>query len=400
VINVTTSSLLERYQRLVEISRDLASTLDLNTLLNRIVQAAADLSGSEAASILLYDEANQQLYFEAASNLEQPLMRGLIVPVDSSIAGLIVTEREPIIIKDTQNDPRHFDKIGKATKVQTTSLLGVPLITKDKVVGALEAINKLSGEFTEEDQNMLLALGAQAAVAIENSRLFQQSDLISEIVHELRTPLSSLNAAAHLLQRPEISSEQRNKMVQTIYRETRRLSEMTSAFLDLARLESGRAQFCVELINLKELLEETATIMRGRALEKGQELLLELKTLPSIQGDADKLKQMFLNLLSNAIKYTQSGGKIYLSGWTDRDEAVIRVRDTGLGISKDYLPHIFEKFYRVPGSENTATGTGLGLSICKRIVDAHGAAIEVDSVLGEGTTFTVRLPTVEPDQET
>jgi signal transduction histidine kinase len=108
---------------------------------------------------------------------------------------------------------------------------------------------------------------------------------------------------------------------------------------------------------------------------------------------------MFLNLVSNAIKYTQSGGKIYLSGWADRKDAVIQVRDTGRGISKDYLPHIFEKFYRVPGSENTATGTGLGLSICKRIIDAHGASIEVDSVLGEGTTFTVRLPTLGPGKE-
>jgi len=395
--NLSSASLLERYQRLVEISRDLASTLDLHTLLNRIVQAAADLSSAEAASILLYDEANQRLYFEAANNLDQPLMHGLSVPVDSSIAGWIVTERRPIIITDTQKEPRHFGEVGRATKVKTTSLLGVPLITKDKVVGALEAINKLNGEFTEEDQNVLLALGAQAAVAIENSRLFQQTDLISEIVHELRTPLSSLNAAAHLLLRPEISSEQRNKMVQTIYRETRRLSEMSSSFLDVARLESGRAQFCVEVFDMKELLEEAAIVMRGRAQEKGQEFILELEPLPPVRGDADKLKQMVLNLLSNAIKYTPSGGTITLIGKAGDCEAVVMVKDTGQGIRKEFLPHIFEKFYRVPGSENTAHGTGLGLSICKRILDAHGGTIEVESTPGEGSTFIVHLPAYQPD---
>ena len=143
------ASLLERYLRLIEISRDLGSTLDLNTLLNRIVHAAADVSNAQAASILLYDETNRQLYFQAATNLETPLMRGLIVPVDASIAGWIVTHRKPLIISDTQKDPRHFNLIAKPTGVETTSLLGVPLITKDKVVGVLEAINKLSGEFSD-----------------------------------------------------------------------------------------------------------------------------------------------------------------------------------------------------------------------------------------------------------
>ncbi|MCK4977848.1 MAG: GAF domain-containing protein, partial [Anaerolineales bacterium] len=200
--------LLARYQRLLELSRDLTSTLDLPTLLNHIVHAASDLCQAEASSILLFDEGNQELYFEAASNLESPEMKGLIVPVDSSIAGWILTEQKSAIINDVSEDPRHFNQIGKATDIQTLSLLGVPLITKDKVVGVLEAINKLTGQFTEEDQELLMALGAHAAIAIENARLFQQSDLISEFVHELRTPLTSINAAAHLLARPELSTEQ------------------------------------------------------------------------------------------------------------------------------------------------------------------------------------------------
>ena len=118
------TSLLERYRRLAEISRNLASTVDLNILLGRITQAAADLSSAEAASILLYDDNKKQLYFESATNLEEPLMRGLIVPVDGSIAGWIVTHKQPIIIDDTQNDPRHFAQVGKATNITTTSLLG------------------------------------------------------------------------------------------------------------------------------------------------------------------------------------------------------------------------------------------------------------------------------------
>jgi signal transduction histidine kinase len=391
--DLVSSTLLERYQRLTETSRELASTLDLDVLLNRIVHAAADLSNAEAASILLYDEVHQQLQFEAATNLDEPMMRGLVVPVTNSLAGWIVLNRQPIIIDNTEEDPRHFGHISKITNISTTSLLGVPLIAKDKVVGVLEAINKRTGVFDEEDENIMTALGAQVAVAIENARLFQQSDLISELVHELRTPLASLNTAAHLLLRPEVSEEQRSKMVQVIHDETQRLSDMTTSFLDLARLESGRAQFQPELFDIREVLADCSMMMKSRAAEKGISLNLEAQEgLPLVAADRNKIKQVILNLLSNAIKYNRPGGKITAEAHSSRREITISVADTGLGILPDAQEHLFEKFYRAPGSENQIQGTGLGLAICKRIVEAHHGNIEVQSVVGKGTTFTVHLP--------
>jgi signal transduction protein with GAF and PtsI domain len=153
VSNIPQTSTIERYQRLIEISRDLASTLNLDVLLSRIVHAAADLCDAEAASILLYDQVKQELHFEAATSLERPQMRGLIVPVDASIAGWIVLNRQPVLITDASQDKRHFGHIAKVTDTHTKSLLGVPLITKDKVVGVIEAINKHTGEFTQEDKS-------------------------------------------------------------------------------------------------------------------------------------------------------------------------------------------------------------------------------------------------------
>lgn len=387
------AGLLERYRRLNEIARDLASTLDLDTLLNHIVHAAADLCNAEAASILLYDQAKQQLYFDAATNLEEPLMRGLVVPVENSIAGWIVTKRQPMIISDTQSDPRHFGGIAEATQVTTTSLLGVPLIAKEKVVGALEAINKLSGEFDLEDQDLLTALGAQAAVAIENARLFQQSDLISELVHEVRTPLTSVITAAQLLQRPQVSAELRENMIEVILSETNRLSEMTTSFLDLARLESGRAQFQVQVFDISTLLEECVCLMQSRAQEKGIKIRQEINGSPlTIKADQNKIKQVLLNLLSNAIKYNRPNGSIIVRVEASSEEMVVQVIDTGPGIPPKNLPHLFTKFYRVPGSEKMAVGTGLGLSICKRILDAHRGSIKVFSEEGLGSTFEVHLP--------
>jgi signal transduction histidine kinase len=386
-------SLLERYLRLIDISRDLSSTLDLDSLLYQIVKAAADLTDSHDASILLYDESNHALYFQASTNLDVRAMRGQTVPVEGSLAGTIVTTRQPLVVMRAEDDPRHYEEIGEAVKYKTESLLGVPLMTKEKVVGVLEALNKREGEFTHEDEQLLSALGSQAAVAIENTRLFQQSDLIAEVVHELRTPLSSIRTASHILMRPETSQEQRTSMAKIILQETDRLSEMTTSFLDLARLESGRSPYNKRQIDLAELLQEGAKIMENRIQEQGLTLSWDIKEeIPPFHGDPDKIIQVILNLLSNAVKYNRPKGVITIGASLAGEEISFYVKDTGRGILPEHCESLFEKFYRVPGSEKVSEGTGLGLSICQKIIAGHGGRIEVDSEVGEGTTFTIYLP--------
>ena len=377
----------------MEIANDLASTLDLEVLLNTIVQAAADVSNAKAASILLYDESNKELFFQASTNLDARLMIGLRVPVEGSIAGIIITSKQPMIVADVGDDPRHYDNISESTKYKTDSLLGVPLITKNKVVGVLEALNKREGKFTLIDQDLLTTLGSQAAVAIANARLFQQSDLIAEMVHELRTPLAGINTASHLLTRPEISEMQRANLVEMIQTETTRLSEMTTSFLDLARLESGRSPLKVEEIDMVELLEEARAIMQPRIDDQNQTLEWEMPdNLPSFQGDRNKIKQVALNLISNAIKYNSDRGTVLIKAESSDEYVTFSVTDSGAGIAPKHLESLFQKFYRVPGADQGVLGTGLGLSISKKIVEAHLGTIEVDSKVGKGTIFTVNLP--------
>jgi len=333
-----------RYKRLTELSTRVSSTLDLSALLFEIVNAAADLCDAEAASILLYDELKGELHFEAATNMDNPLLKGFTVPM-SSIAGWIVTNKESLIISDAQKDERLFGTVGKSVNLSTKSLLGVPLLSKEKVIGVLEAINKLEGHFDEDDLEILAALGGQAAVAIENSRLFQQSDLIAELVHELRTPMASLNTAAHLLGKTGLSEAQREKFIGMILSETNRLSELTTTFLDLARLESGRAQFKSEQGSILPILEDCVAVMHNRAAEKNITLKIHApEDLPEITADCDKLKQVFLNLISNAIKYNYPDGRVDIHISTSDGYLVVGVQDTGPGISEEARKNLFQKF--------------------------------------------------------
>jgi signal transduction histidine kinase len=368
--------------------------LDLDILLSRIVHAAAEISGAEAASILLFDDTSRQLYFQVATNMDESMRRGIVVPLDGSIAGWIVNNRQTVRIANVHNDPRFFSSVEETTGFSTKSILGIPLVTKNKIVGVLEALNKPKGKFTDTDESMLVVLGAQAAVAIENARLFQQSDLISEFVHELRTPLSSLSTATYLLLRPEMSQDQRNQIINNIHSETMRLNSLASSFLDLARLESGRVQFRKTRFSVADLFYECKDVMSSKAMESNIQIRVESSEgLPLLDADRDKIKQVLLNLLSNAIKYNRPNGTVMLRAEVaEEKEIAMYIQDTGLGIPDESLPHLFQKFFRVREHESRVAGTGLGLSICKQIINGHSGRIEVKSKIGVGTVFSVFLP--------
>lgn len=386
---------LARYERLLEISRALNSTLEIDTLLEQIVTAAAELTATTATSILLLDKISGTLRFEASIDPGGISLSSIEVPLENSIAGWVVTHGEPLVIADVSNEPKFFSKVDEQSEFQTRNLLAVPMRAHDKVIGCLEALNKAKNEaFTDEDVSTLTTLAAQAAVAIENARLFQQSDLIADMVHELRTPLAAINATTHIILRPEISEERRVEFVSTIAQETKRLTRMTTEFLDLARLESGRTRLAHDPVSLAQVINGAVYTVSHQAAERNIRLNTEINPpeLPTIVGDGEKLTQVLLNLLTNAVKYNRPDGDIYVSAVLSGDVIDLTVRDTGMGISQENVNHLFEKFFRVPDAEGYTQGTGLGLAIAKRIIEGHGGAIRVESELGVGTSFLVTLP--------
>jgi len=179
-----------------------------------------------------------------------------------------------------------------------------------------------------------------------------------------------------------------------------RLSRLVEDLLTLARGDAGQVTLQWEPVLLSKLCEQTAEYLSPLAEQKQQTLVWQPPDKPVlVSGDVARLKQLLLNLIDNAIKYTGEGGRVTLSLQTEGKEAVLRVSDTGRGIPPEDLPHIFERFFRHSRStsDKGAAGFGLGLSIVKWIVDSHGGKIEATSKVGEGTTFTVRLPLLESE---
>ncbi|MBN2555296.1 MAG: GAF domain-containing protein [Anaerolineales bacterium] len=385
--------LLARYERLLELSSDLASTLDLTTLLDHIVNAAKELTECEEASLLLYDPQRNNLIFKAATNKTHDQFDHISVPINNSVAGWIYSEQQPLLVSNVVQDDRFFQEVDIITDFETKSILGVPLLAKDKTIGVIEVINRRIGTFQPDDTLLLQSLAAQAAIAIENSRLFQQSDLIAEMVHELRTPLASLIAGIHLLRRADLPNDQYDRVLDTIYSEVQRLNEMSTDFLELARLESGRVHFCLEHIHLEGLIHECLEIIRAQAVAKGIRLETSIDhNIAPVHGDRSQLKRLLLNLLTNAIKYNKPEGSITISLMKQEDVVRLDVTDSGIGIAPEDIERIFKRFYRVPAQAGEISGTGLGLVIAEHIVQSHQGIITVESVEGEGSTFSVRLP--------
>jgi signal transduction histidine kinase len=224
------------------------------------------------------------------------------------------------------------------------------------------------------------------------------------MVHELRTPLAALKASTALLLRPDLPEPRRHDIVATMQAETDRLSRLTTDFLDLARLESGRTRLENSAYPIARLIEECVDIVRLQAAEREIRVTLDSDPLLVLFSDRNKIKQVLLNLLTNAIKYNRDKGSVTVrvtpipqTDFREREKmARIEVIDTGYGISEEDKKHMFEKFHRSSNTADKAQGTGLGLVIARRIVEAHGGEMGFDSQLDAGTTFFLTLPMGDP----
>jgi signal transduction histidine kinase len=306
-------------------------------------------------------------------------------------------------------DPDFYRKNG------LISYLGVPLLVREEVLGVLVFLTREEHPYDKDEIEFLSSLAAQAGIAIYNSQLYEktkkqavkleeanklQADFTAMIAHDLRSPLMNVIAAAELMEQElmgPVSAEQR-KWLERIRANGRKLVDLTSDFLDFSKLEAGQLELQKERTDLNDLLSELAENYRLPAQSKGIALTCRIPPeVAPIHADRRRLDQVLSNLLSNAVKFTREGGAIHVEAYIAHGSGVsIKVKDSGVGIPEEELGNLFQK-YRQASSAKTSDhrGIGLGLVICKRIVEAHGGSICVQSKEGQGTTFTFTIPTEE-----
>lgn len=397
-----------RLARLVEISVTLNSTLDIRRLLQFIIDSAADLVDSEAASIMLVDENTHDLRFAAATGSDPDELAPIPVPLEGSIAGTIVREDRGLIINQVTGDPRHFQQVGERIRFQTRSLIGVPMRIRDRVTGVLEAVNKRGGDFSENDLQTLSIIASQAAVSLHNARLVEalqraydeldkldrmKRDFISIASHELRTPLGLILGYATILR--EEADPAASAHAEAVLNSALRMRTLIEDMTNMSLMQTGSADVSLSRHPLQPVVraaqQEVADLVRA----KGQRLTVQLPPDPlAAMIDPPKLGRALTNLLNNAMRFTPAEGHLRLELERRAAEAWLRVADDGAGIPPDQLEAIFERFYQVEDHMTRRHGgMGLGLAIVRAIVRAHGGRVWAESGgPGQGASFTIALP--------
>jgi signal transduction histidine kinase len=398
----------EKLSRILEINQQLTSMLELGPLLQKIIEAAAELTETEAASIMLYDEKSDELRFAAAKSLTAEQLAPLRVPIENSIAGSIFRSGRPMLITEADKDPRHYDRIDQAIDFQTRMILGVPLSLKDRNIGVLEVINKLSdAQFSEADTQVLSTLAAQAAIAIQNAQFVSElqsaytklneldklkSNFIAVASHELRAPLGLILGYASMLKDETggAAAEQLDVVVQSALH----LRGLIEDMVNVSHLESGHVDLDLETWCLQDLVRAACAECHSLAVAKNQRVTLSLPAVRlQVNADWSKITIVMNNLLTNAIKFTPDGGHIQVAANSRNGEVWVSVANTGSGIPAADLERIFERFYQAEDHlTRSQGGMGLGLPIAKAIVELHGGRIWAESVQGKGSRFTFALP--------
>ncbi len=396
-------------ERLLEIGRNLSSNLDLPSLLSSIVAVAAEITGSEGASILLYDPTTRLLRFEAIPPGQNPALKALSVPVDSSVAGWVFSSASPLIINDARSDARIYREVDRQIRFETRSILGVPLIVKQEPIGVLEAVNKLADQdYTEPDQTALETLAAQAAIAIENARLLaklheanqelmrldrMKSDFIAIASHELRTPLGLILGHATFL--TELVDEQHRDQIEVIVRSAERLKAIVEDMARISHQEEGQSRVRHRPFSMALLIEALVSRFRQLAKEKKIELDFDIPAGEplTVEGDRDKLEIALSNLIRNALAFTDQGGQVGVMAEASEDYVKVFVADSGIGIPPADIDRVFQRFYQVESHlTRKHGGMGLGLSIAKAMVEMHHGQIWCESKEGVGSLFCIMLP--------
>jgi GAF domain-containing protein len=407
---------VDELKALGEVGRAVSSTLDLQTVLTTIVSRAVELSGTSGGVIYEHDEATGAFRLRASHQVETELvemLRGAPFRLGEGVTGRAAALRVPVQVLDLLTEREfavaHISPIAEGLGYR--SILAVPLLLEDRIMGGLTVWRKQPGGFAPEVVHLLQTFAAQSSLALQNARLFREiadksrqleaasrhkSEFLANMSHELRTPLNAIIGFSEVLAERmfgEVNQKQA-EYLQDILSSGRHLLSLINDILDLSKVEAGRLELELGRFHLPTALDNALTLVRERATRHGITLTQAVDPgVDDIVADERKVKQILLNLLSNAVKFTPEGGRVGVTVTRAEDVVTISVSDTGIGIAPEDQAAIFEEFRQV-GREDARKqeGTGLGLTLAKKFVELHGGRIWVQSQMGQGSTFSFTMP--------
>ena len=415
------------------IGRMLSAELDVRKIVQALTDAATELTGARFGSFFynVIDEqgASYMLYTLTGVPIEH--FKDFPMPRATEIFGPTFRGEGVIRLADVHTDPRY----GKNPPYQgippghlpVVSYLAVPVVLRSgEVVGGLFFGHPEPNVFTERAERIVVGLAPQAAVAIENARLYQQAqraiierdellareqaaradaeaanrakdEFLATVSHELRTPLNAILGWARMLKMGHLDEEMYGRALETIERNARLQAQIVEDILDISQIVTGKLRLKTRPVELASVIEAAIEGLRPTATAKTIQMTFSARGGKAVvYGDAERLQQMVGNLLANAIKFTPAGGRVNVRLEREDEHAHITVSDTGQGIRRDFLPFAFERFRQ---ADSTSTrvhgGLGLGLAIVRHLVELHGGSVKAESLgEGSGAIFTVTLPVV------
>jgi PAS domain S-box-containing protein len=399
----------QRLSALQKITDSTLAHLTLEELLPETLNRIREVLHVDTVAILLLRKEGDELIAWAAKGLEEEVELGVRIPVGEGFAGRIVAQCKPMIIDDVTTADI-FNPLLREKGLK--SLLGVPLLAEGRPIGVLHVGTLKSTRFTEADQDLLQLAADRITLAIENARLYEvektartqaenanrsKDEFLTILSHELRTPLTPIIGWVHMMEQGILPVSEYDKALAVINRNANGLKRLINDLLDMSAIINGKMRFEESTLSLSDVLAEAVETMRPYASESGVEIKFRPLTSDSeftIKGDRTRLNQSFCNILHNAIKFSQPYGVIRVNWKTEETEATITISDDGQGISKDFLPYIFERFRQADSSRTRSYGgLGLGLALANNFITAQGGTVSAASEgEGKGSTFVITLP--------
>ncbi|MEW5959626.1 MAG: GAF domain-containing protein, partial [Chloroflexota bacterium] len=404
------TALAERVQELQALQmfdQELQNSLELTRVLDITLTHAMDALGVSLGVIgIIREKGEPGLYFLAQHGMPMEMGRYKIDPwpLSKGIIGRVTRTGELAWVNDITREKDYVPK-----NHRTRSLLVVPILREDRVIGVIDLESTDPGYFTSDDVAFVRVLISHAAIAIENAYLFDQvkaaneakSEFMSTASHELKIPMTSIKGFAKLVQMGTAGSltNQQKEFLSVITNNVDRMSQLVNDLLDVSRIEAGRIRLEIRDVQMKEVIDEVLESVQTQLENKQLTLTKKLaEDLPQLRADYNRMVQIVTNLVSNAYKYTPAGGSITVTARPyngDIQGIAVSVADTGYGISEEDQANLFTTFFR-SGDENIRLepGTGLGLAITKKMVESHGGELSFESQPGKGSTFTFTVPLV------